>query len=142
MTRLNTLFAAAGCFAVLASTASAQRETPETNVPSLSFDSPATGVDLATITDDREFFDKGRLTVTGTASDDTRIHRIQFRLEGSKRWRNATIIRTGTGDTANDYVWSFRVSVNRRSDRRIYVRAVDPFKNESDIIGRKLIRRR
>ena len=147
MTRsLKSIFAAASCLFLLGVSANAQTDT---TTPTITFDAPANGVDLAATvtTENPDFFSKrkGLVTVSGTATEETRLRRVQYRLEGSKRWRTANIIRTNNGvddGTAGSYVWSFRMRVNRRSDRRVYVRAVDYANNESDIIGRKIIRRR
>ena len=146
MTRmLKSALAASSCLFILGATASAQ----DTSTPTITFDAPANGVDLAATvtTENPDFFSKrkGLVTVSGTATEETRLRRVQYRLEGSKRWRTANVIRTNNGvdgGTAGTYVWSFRMRVNRRSDRRVYVRAVDYSNNESDIIGRKIIRRR
>lgn len=118
--------------AMFSGTASAQ----DTTAPIITFDAPTNGT----------VSEGSRITVSGTATDSGTdrtgtagiIRRVQFRIEGTRRWRTATLVTPG--EISTTYV--FRVSLRQRQKRRIYVRALDNSRNESDIIGRRLRRGR
>lgn len=138
MTRYIAAAGALFSLLLLAGTANAQDD--DITAPTITFDAPANGVDLSDVTDDPDLFSRGRVTVSGTASDDTRVVRVEYRIERSRRWRKATLIRTSADENAQNYAWAVRVRMNRKVARRIYVRAYDPAGNESDILGRRLKR--
>ena len=101
----------------------------DTTPPTITMDAPVNGVPVETDT----------ITVTGSATDDTGVRRVQYRLEGSRRWRDA--ILTAPNETTTTYVFTFKNKKKGRA-RRVYVRALDFEKNESDTIGRKIFRAR
>ena len=139
MTR-KSAFAAAAAFALSAPLALAQ----DTEAPTITLDSPANGVEL----------EGSRTSVSGTVTDTSNdtdvepsIWRVQYRIEGSRRWRTATLV---TPDDSTS-TFFFRVTLKKKQKRRIYVRAYDNAgngrsssnpRNESDIIGRRLRRGR
>lgn len=104
-------------------------QAQDTSPPTVTMSAPVNGVAVET----------DRVTVTGEASDDVGVARVQYRLEGSRRWRNA--ILTNPDGTTTTYVFSYRNSKKGRA-RRVYVRCHDEAKNESDTIGRKIYRAR
>ena len=107
----------------------AQAQEEDTSPPTVTMDAPVNGVPVET----------DRVTVTGEASDDTGVRRVQYRLEGSRRWRDA--ILTAPNETSTTYVFSYKNKKKGRA-RRVYVRCLDAAKNESDTIGRKVFRSR
>ena len=113
--------------ALLAFAFSAQAQ--DTSPPTITMDAPVNGVAVGT----------DRVTVTGDATDDTGVKRVEYRIEGSRRWRRATL--TNPDGTTTTYVFSYKNKKKGRA-RRVYVRARDDAKNESDTIGRKIFRAR
>jgi hypothetical protein len=105
----------------LATAAQAQDTTP----PEITMAAPVNGVAVTT----------ARVTVTGDATDDTGVERVEYRIEGMRRWRRAVL--TNPDDTSTAYVFSYKNTKKGRA-RRVYVRARDAAKNESDTIGRKI----
>ncbi len=104
-------------------------QAQDTSPPTITMSAPVNGVPVET----------DRVTVTGEASDDVGVKRVQYRVEGSRRWRNA--ILTDPDGTSTTYVFSYRNKRKGRA-RRVYVRCLDAAKNESDTIGRKVFRAR
>jgi len=125
-------FAAVLALTLFTHTAQAQ----DTTAPAITFDAPTNGTESR----------GSRITVSGTATDSGTdrtgtagiVRRVEFRIEGSRRWRRATLVTPN--ETATTYV--FRISLNKRRARRIFIRAFDNSNNESDIIGRRLRRGR
>ena len=62
---------------------------------------------------------------------------VEYRIEGSRRWRKA--ILTNPGETTTTYVFTYKNKKRGRA-RRIYVRARDEEGNESDTVGRRIFR--
>ena len=71
--------------------ATAQEE--DVTAPTITMAAPANGVALTEV-DDPDLFSHSKVTVSGTASDATRVTRVEYRIERSRRWRKATLIRT------------------------------------------------
>ncbi len=140
MTRTFLAALAVGALTLAAGSRASAQVAVDTTSPEITFGAPSNGLDLSTVTDDRDLFDRSKVTVSGTASDATRVAQVQYRVEGSHRWRRATLIRTSSNDTLQEYAWAFRVKISRKSHRRVYIRAYDDAKNESDIIGRLIMR--
>jgi hypothetical protein len=105
--------------------AAAQAQNADTSPPTITMDTPVNGVAVAT----------DRITVEGEATDDVGVSRVEYRIEGRRRWRRAIVLSTGA------YTFSFKNTKKGRA-RRVYVRAIDAAKNESDTIGRKIFRAR
>lgn len=111
-------------------------QAQDTTAPEITFDAPTNGTES----------EGSRITVSGVATDsgtdsagnDGIIKRVQYRIEGYRRWRTATLVTPG--ETSSTYV--FRIKLKKKKKRRIYVRAFDNSDNESDIIGRRLRRGR
>ena len=122
---MKKLLAIPAALFVFAASARAQ----DTTAPEITMDAPANGV--AVITD--------RVTVTGEVTDAVGVMRVEYRIEGRRRWRRATL--TVPNGTTTSYVFSYK---NKRKGRakRVYVRAFDAARNESDTIGRKIFRSR
>jgi opacity protein-like surface antigen len=108
-----------------AAAAQAQDVTP----PTLDVTSPVSGVAVAT----------DRVTVTGEAGDDVGVAVVEYRVEGKRRWRRATL--TNPDETSTSWVFSFKHTKKGRAIR-FYVRVRDAEKNESDTIGRRIFRAR
>jgi hypothetical protein len=113
--------------ALLAFALNAQAQ--DTTPPTVTMTAPVNGV--AVFTD--------RVTVTGTATDDVGVKRVEYRIEGNRRWRRA--ILTNPDATTTSYVFSYKNKRKGRA-RRIFVRCRDDAKNESDTLGRKIFRSR
>ena len=113
--------------ALFAFVAAAQAQ--DTTPPTITMTAPVNGVEVTS----------DRVTVTGDATDDTGVMVVEYRIEGKRRWRRATL--TSPGGLTTAYVFSFK---NRKKGRavRTYVRTFDAAKNESDTIGRKFRRSR
>ena len=128
MKKLIAISAALFAFVI---TAQAQDTTP----PTITMSSPVNGVPVET----------DRVTVTGEVTDDVGIRRVQYRVEGSRRWRNAIIVPDGTQDpnarTSASFFFSYKNKKKGRA-RRVYMRCIDLAGNESDTIGRKVFRAR
>ncbi len=111
-------------------------QAQDTIAPTITFDAPTNGTVSV----------GSRITVSGTATDTGTtlagtpgvVSRVQYRIEGSRRWRTATLVTPN--QTTTTYV--FRITMKKRKGRRVYVRAFDNSRNESDIIGRRLRRGR
>jgi hypothetical protein len=93
----------------------------------------------------------GTGTGTGTATTATvdlaGLERVEYRVQGSKKWHSAILIpgaTTGTGATATSGpdTWAFTLKLKRGSNLNISVRAVDKNGNESDTIMRRIKRTR
>ena len=115
--------------AVLSFVTAAQAQDEDTSPPDIDISAPVNGIAVTT----------DRVTVTGDASDDTGVHIVEYRLEGSRRWRRATLTNPDT--TSTSYVFSYKNTKKGRA-KRVYVRARDAANNESDTIGRKIYRAR
>ena len=116
----------------------------DTEAPTITLDVPANGLEL----------EGSRVSISGEVTDtsndenvDPTIWRVQYRIEGYRRWRTATLVTPGEASST----YFFRVSLKKKQKRRIYVRAYDNAgngrsssnpRNESDIIGRRLRRGR
>ena len=132
MTRANPTAAVAAMFALCLAAAKAQ----DTVAPTITLDVPANGLVVE---------GSSRVSVSGevtdTSDDSTEpasIRNVQYRIEGKRRWRNATLVTPGESTST----YFFRFNIRKRSKVRIYVRAYDDAKNESDIIGRRVRRER
>lgn len=105
------------------------QDDADTLGPAIVFDAPANGTVL----------EGARHTLSGTATDATgTITRVEYRIEGSRRWKRATLTAANEATTT----WVFTTTFRKRKARRVYVRAIDDSKNESDIVGRRLRRNR
>ena len=103
-------------------------QAQDTTAPTLTFDTPENGVVV----------ESDRVTINGMVSDDVGVVRVEFRLEGQRRWRRA--IMTAPGEASSAFVTSYknRNKKKRRRGIRVYLRAIDAAGNESDITGRRI----
>ena len=122
---MKKLIASAAAILAFATSAFSQ----DTNPPSVTMTAPPTGIAVET----------DRVTVTGDANDDTAVTVVEYRIEGSRRWRRATL--TNPDSSSTSYVFSYKNTKKGRA-KRVYVRARDEAKNESDTLGRKIFRAR
>jgi len=107
----------------------AAAQAQDTSPPTIDVQSPVNGVDSTT----------DRVTVSGIATDDVGVREVQYRLQGSRRWRKA--ILTERDGTSTTFVFSFR-QPRKGKATRFYTRALDRNKNESPTIGMKVRRSR
>ena len=115
--------------ALSAFVATIQAQDADTSPPTITMTAPVNGVEVTT----------DRVTVTGEATDDTGVDIVEYRSEGKRRWRRATL--TNPDETSTSYVFSYKNTKKGRA-KRVYVRCRDAAKNESDTIGRKIFRSR
>lgn len=115
--------------ALSAFVATIQAQDADTSPPTITMTAPVNGVEVTT----------DRVTVTGEATDDTGVDIVEYRIEGKRRWRRATL--TNPDETSTSYVFSYKNTKKGRA-KRVYVRCRDAAKNESDTIGRKIFRSR
>ena len=112
---------------VFAFAAAAQAQ--DTSPPTISISSPVNGA----------IVEADRVTVTGDANDDVGIAEVQYRVEGRRKWRRATL--TNPDEPSTQWVWSFKHK-RRGKAVRFYVRARDEAGNESQTIGFRIFRAR
>ena len=135
---ITNIFLTLSLLTVGASAQSGVSNIRDTGVPTLSDLTPEAG-----LTNETRIVFSGTATDTagstsnsdGTARTETisGISRVEYRIEGSRRWRRATL----TARNAETTTFFFTVSVKKGKTRRIYVRARDRKNNESDTIGRR-----
>ena len=123
---MKKLIASAAAILAFATSAYSQDDT---NPPSVTMTAPVNGIAVET----------DRVTVTGDARDDTGVSVVEYRIEGQRRWRKATL--TNPDSSSTSYVFSYKNTKKGRA-KRVYVRARDEAKNESDTLGRKIFRAR
>lgn len=118
-------------------TASAQTTTPTTSNPVVTITTPAinTHSDLiitGTATD------TGTSTGTGGGATTTAagVKAVYYQIDGSSKWRKATLTAKGTASTT----WLVQFRNKSSVGKRIFFRAVDVEGNESDIVGRRFKR--
>ena len=115
--------------AIFSFAAGAQAQEEDITPPTITMTAPVSGVAVTT----------DRVTVTGDATDDVGVSIVEYHIEGSRRWRRATLTNPDT--TSTSYVFSYKNTKKGRA-KRIYVRARDAAMNESDTTGRKIFRAR
>ena len=119
----RTLFALLGLIA-LAPALYAQ-DTADTEAPEIDLETPPVGTTLTS----------RKVTISGMATDNVGVTEVRYRVERSRRWRKAVL--TTAGEASTTFVFNARL--RKRGHTRIYVRAFDAAKNESDTIGRRYI---
>ena len=104
----------------------AQDDVPDEEAPEIRLDTP-TGGSLVS----------KRFTIVGTVTDNVGVTEVRYRIEGEKRWRTAILVQAGAVSTT----FTFRAKLRSgRGKSRVYVRAWDAVRNESDIVSRKFRR--
>ena len=119
----RNLFALLGIIA-LAPALFAQDDA-DTEAPTIDLTTPPIGTTLTS----------RKVTISGTADDDTGVTEVRYRLENSRRWRKAVLTNAGEAQTT----FVFNARLRKKGHTRIYVRAFDAAKNESDTTGRRYI---
>ena len=114
------LFALLGSLALASALHAQDSEAPEVN-----FTTPSIGTTLTS----------RKVTISGTATDNTGVTEVRYRLERSRRWRKAILTNSGEGTTT----FVFTARLRKRGHTRIYIRAFDAARNESDTTGRRYI---
>ena len=111
-------------FIALAPTLYAQ-DAADTEAPSVDLTTPPIGTTL----------NSRKVTISGTATDNVGVTEVRYRIERSRRWRKAVLTNSGDGQTT----FVFNARLRKRGHTRVYVRAFDAAKNESDTIGRRYL---
>ncbi len=102
---------------------------------------------LASVSPDASSVVGSSVTVEGEASDDIGVARVEYRVQGDTRWREA-LISDGELDDSGDEVaptsvnYMFRARLRSSANHtRIEIRVIDTNENESDYLTRKFRRR-
>lgn len=70
---------------------------------------------------------------TGGTATTAGVREVLWQFEGDTKWRKATLALPNAAETT----FFFEVKINGSYGRRIYIRAVDIYRGEGDIVGRR-----
>lgn len=123
---------------LLATALSANAQTTTTSsIPVITITTPSinTNSDLIII---GTATDTGTSTGSGTTATTTAagVKAVYYQIDGSSKWRKATLTAKGTASTS----WLVEFRNKSSVGKRIFFRAVDVEGNESDIVGRRFKR--